>query len=109
MAKDIWYKSSKDLIGSFKAIKLNNNDIEVNSKHGFIWQYNQTTYKACFTNHRLYNKHKAANNPKASLGDECIITFPYTELDKFLKILKIKKNRSAMLDRANSFGTKHHS
>lgn len=102
----MWIKGlNTDKIGKYKAIKHKfNKELEINSKYGFIWPYSKTHVMVCITSATVANKFLPDNYPRAKTGEDSLIKVPLSELDMWVKILKIKNNRNSMIDRANAGG-----
>lgn len=95
------WKPSALQIGSHKAIKnTESQELELNGKYGFIWQHNDTHFKVCITSHVVANREFNADR---HAGEDTIRIIPNQELDKWVDILKIKRNRNSMAKRANNF------
>lgn len=103
--KNQWYRASdKETLGGYKCIKNSiSKELCLVSKKGEIWEYSETHYACLILSTSVANKYGKPKE-KVKKGEEFIVKFPKEQLDKWVKILGIKNNRKAMIDRANNFG-----
>lgn len=98
---DVWYfADAKEKIGKYKCIKNRiTQELALIGSKGEIWMYSDKVCSAWIHNNSVINKH--TNPPeKYKRGEERIIKFPLSELEKWVKILGVKNNRKGMMQRA---------
>ena len=97
-----WYKPKNGYIGKYAAIKHESTgELTLAGEYGEIWVHNATHCRAIVTSVRVAKK--LGLSPEVA-GDECLATFPNEDLDKWVKALKVRRNRVTMVERANNYG-----
>jgi hypothetical protein len=102
--KDQWYKPVKDTIGKYKAIKNRvSGELALVGKYGEIWQYSDTHCCVVITSPRIAKLHLPESKHPILKGDEARHTFPIEELDRFVNIIRVSRNRNGMIKRAEKY------
>ena len=96
------WRVAEEKIGKWCAIKHSRSgELCLAGRYGEIWISSPTTYKAVITNARVANKHFGT---ALKQGEEMLHEFPITELSRWVKLLKIARQRVTMIKLAEGFG-----
>ena len=100
----MWYKAAdNERIGPYRVIKHRiTKELCLVGKYGEIWMYDENTCRAVITSAQVANRYLQPTVP-CRRGDEAIITFPLSDVVLWATRLKVTRERSVMIKRANRF------
>ena len=99
-----WYKPKEAKMGKYKAIKNHvSGELNLVGRYGEIFMVNDTTCKAVITSSRVARKYLPPEKHPVNKDDEVVIQFPISELEEWIKRLKITSNRNGMIRMADWF------
>lgn len=100
---DWYFAGAKEDIGGYHGIKNRaTQEIALVGMYGEIYMWNDTICAAWIHSHKIINNY---TNPteRYKQYEERVIKFPLSEIKKWVRILKVKKNRVDMIKKVEKF------